>query len=197
MPSNLIEYEEKWNKISWEFSPAIDSFYSLLAISEWQQNFITQAADGETVSMDTTPAIFAISNALHTEFFISACRIREESRTSYNIYMLFKDAKRLQIINCSLIEEIDVLLTKTSTVFKKIKKIRGMAVAHLLNPQNAIVALKKEGIEREDIICYLEDCSEIYKVLGTPFNKEWDYDIRNNGQRISKSFRLLFSRASC
>ena len=132
------------------------------------------------------------SSDLFTEFFISACRIREEKRTKYSIPLLFKNAKRMDIMKPEDIKEFENLLIATEGIYRKIKKIRGMAVAHLQQPQNAILALQNKGVTKEDVICYFENCSNMFGMLGKPIKREWNYNVRTQGNRIIKEFKSFF-----
>ncbi|GBE27238.1 hypothetical protein BMS3Bbin03_01162 [bacterium BMS3Bbin03] len=191
--TNLIEqYKDKWNEVSWEISSAKCAFYALLAFAEWQEKFIKASKTNKPVKMTFIYSIMIVSNALCTEFFISACRIREESRTKYSLPLLFKDVKRLDIMKSEDIKKIENLLIATKEIYGKFKKIRGRAVAHLQQPQNAILALRNKGITIEDVICYLENCSNMFGVLGKPINKEWNYNIRKEGKKIMQEFQSIF-----
>ena len=167
MQNSIKVYEENWNELSWEMSAAADAFFAMAAFCSWSQELIARLRRKEEVPMSPFANVIAVmSNATCAYFFIAACRIREEKRSTLNLAQLFLTAKELGLLKPEEEEAMNRLLSKTEKTFRKIKKARGMGVAHLQQRSNPLIILQTEWISKNELLSYLQDCSEAFSVLG-------------------------------
>ena len=190
------EYETKWEAFSWELSEAAQSFFALLACSEWQEALMSRVKNGPPLqSSPHSHAISIFSNSIIAHFFISICRIREPTKTKLSLPILFADAQTTRSVDPALKSSIQALLDRTKGPFIQIKKVRGMTVAHLERPGNPFAVLKKEKITNAMVRSYLEDCAELYSLLGKPIGRDYSAGLaRYQPSQIAvrKALDLLF-----
>lgn len=172
------EYVAKWNSFSWEISEAVSSYYALLGVTEWQDAFLAQVKAGLPVrSSPHVEAVVTISNAVLTHFFIAVCRVRETSNTQLSLPVLVREVASVMSLDSAKTAEMQTLIDKTKTPFEKIKKVRGMTVAHLHDSGSPFAVMKNEGVTREMVGSYLEDCVALYVLLGKLIGHDFHGDI--------------------
>ena len=186
MPSSANTYEALWNELSWEVSEAVDGFFTMTAILDWQNRMIEELQQGQPVlNSPYIGSVFVIFNSIVTHFFITACRIREEKRSTLNLLRLLSIAKDKDLLSRTDIAHAKELVAQTERTFKKLKKARGMAVAHLLQPQNPFQILRSDGVTRSDVLSFLTDCDALFWLLGKPLGKTSSRDVSARGALIS------------
>lgn len=174
---NLNQYENDWNALSWEIQDANNSFQAMLGWNDWQRyRFETMKAAGIVHQNRFSYASGVISKALLVHFFISICRIREETNSTISLFVLHKKANKLNLLKDAKLDLANNLIAQTKTKFLKIKKARGTVVAHLnLTNTTALQILINQGLSREDTLEYLNDCNELFYLLGEPIGKNNSY----------------------
>lgn len=184
------DYEKNWNAFSWEMSAATDSFFAVSGCGSWQKELISKSDKRASVNPSRFFAIIAvIVNAVSAYFFIAACRIREEKRSTLNLPRLISQARVLRLLDPAQEKKMQELLDKSCGTFRRLKKVRGMTVAHLEQPQNPFRLLEKEGVSRVDIISYLQDCSQVFSILGEPIGKRYSFNASIEGKSTEDLMR--------
>jgi hypothetical protein len=179
MATNTItqeEYLEKWNDFSWEIDGALMAFHSLLGASDWQANLMSQLGKPPVQLSPHALALSVFSNAIVTEFFISACRIRETTNSKMSLPKMVSYSVSIFTLDAAFVISMQDLLDKTEPTFEKLKKARGCSVAHLHEGENPFQILKQNGVSRDLIQVYLEQCLTLYVMLGKPIGKDFPTD---------------------
>jgi hypothetical protein len=190
------EYIEFHNYLSWDIANACDAFSAMKVSLDWSSELVARFERGHTTSFSPcASSLMVISNSLVTYFFIAACKIREESRSKLNLSKLYADALKLNLLtkeqNAIAIE----LLASTEQTYKKLKIVRGMAVAHIGTTETPFAILKKNNLAQQDIRAYLEQCEELFQLLGEPINSNKGAIFEERDNHISQNMSLLYSAA--
>jgi hypothetical protein len=185
-------YEASWNELSWEVSAAADAFFAMTAVLDYHVKLVEKIGRSEQVRASPFMASVAvISDSLVTYFFIAACRIREQKRSTLNLVQLLITAKDLGILSVDDQSHADELIARTEHMYGKLKKARGMAVAHLQTPQNPLQILRTESVTRADVLSYLADCDNLLWLLGKPIGKTPVHEIAAHGARIAEEVKRM------
>lgn len=168
----LQKYTKIHNSLSWKMGEATDSFSSLLGWIDWQTEWIKRM-EGKTSYPLTkfSHASIAISHSLVSHFFISICHIREKTNSKMNLYCCYEKATADSLLSKEQLERAEQLMASTLDIFKKVKIVRGKVVAHLNTDDSPFEILKQSGVTRDDILRYLNECNELFAILGQPIKK--------------------------
>lgn len=189
MNIDIQQYEKSWNSLSWEVDDAENAFFSMLGWNEWATQLIEHIQNGSPsfhTSFSHCGSI--IQKALITHFFISICKIRETSNSKLSLDKLLTQATELGLLEDQLLIEAKTLHQSTKKTFEILRTVRGQAIAHLHHHQNnPFQMLRIEGISRNDVLTYLNQCRKLYRLLGSPIGKNQDIkDLAYNTELISK-----------
>lgn len=184
-------FEAKWNALSWEVQEAISSLSGILGWMEWDK-------EREIIIESVNPVYYThlqkagitISHALVTWFFISICRIRE-SNSKFSLHVLNNLCSNH--LPPSQFARVKMLMESTNQTLEKIKCARDKRIAHLDIDTNPFVILKQQGVSRDDVLTYLNQCEELFYIFGTLIGKENKYKVRDFDDDLLNQMKYLHS----
>lgn len=168
-----MNYEEKWNELSWKMQEATTAFSAILGWMDYQKEFLESLQHKTTYPITKFQhAEIAISHALVSHFFISICHIREStSNGKYSLSALYNEALNSNLLNSTQLDDAKILIESTQVAFNIIKNVRGQFVAHLNSAGNPFQVLKDKGLSRAAMQNYLNECNELFALLGEAIGK--------------------------
>lgn len=193
MSFTLSSYRKKWSDLYGIFQ---DTDHILKATKVWDERnreyiaFLTKKPDGEGVLARCPFAMSVISNSFTTQFYITLCKIREPSNSANSLPVLYGIAKAHSLLSEKNSDEASNLLRSTKITYEKIKKARGMAVAHSHSTTSPYAIITSLGIRRGQINDYFKNCVTLYNILGLPITGK--YMFSEDESTFREEMSLLF-----
>lgn len=190
------KYIDKHNALSWHIAEALHAYFASIQLFQWNGRhfeIIKKFNISQPIISFVSQGI--VSKSLMSYFFIAASRIREEKRSSLNLFSLFLSAKELGFLESKQIKLIEEKFQNTAEVYSEIKRARGMGAAHLQyidhNIIDPMIVLKKYQIEDPKFEEFLRNCEEIFFELRHPSQPQSKSSFEYSKRQTTTSFQLL------